>query len=90
MSIELDQETEQLIERELETGQFHDAATLVGAALRHYVLSRKLTEDYSRDETEAKIARGIASLERGEGVDGETFLSELVSNLSAREPKPRG
>jgi Arc/MetJ-type ribon-helix-helix transcriptional regulator len=76
MTIDLDKETQRLIDEELRTGRFHDAATLVGAAVRHFLITR---EDlgYTREQIDAMIAQSIASLERGEGVDGEEFFSEL-------------
>jgi predicted transcriptional regulator len=33
--------------------------------------------EYTREEVEEKIARGLAQLERGEGVDGEEFFEQL-------------
>jgi antitoxin ParD1/3/4 len=76
MSIDLDQETQRLIEDELRAGRFHDAAALVGAAVRHFLVTR---EDlgHTREEIDAMIAQAIDSLERGEGVDGEDFFAEM-------------
>jgi predicted transcriptional regulator len=34
-------------------------------------------EEYAREEVEEKISRGLAQLERGEGVDGEEFFEQL-------------
>ena len=76
MTIDLDSETQRLIDQELQAGRFRDAAALVGAAVRHFLITR---EDlgYSRAEIDEMIAQSIASLERGEGVDGEEFFAEL-------------
>lgn len=76
MKIHLDNETEHLIEQEIQAGRFPDAAALVGAAVRHLLITR---EDigYTREQIDAMIAHSIASLERGEGVDGEEFFEEL-------------
>ena len=76
MTIELDNETQRLIEREIQAGRFRDAAAFVGAAVRHFLITR---EDlgYTREQIDAMIAEAIASLGRGEGVDGEEFFSEL-------------
>jgi antitoxin ParD1/3/4 len=79
MSIELDKETERLIRREIEAGRFQDAASLVGAAVRQYLVSRDLFPELSRQEVEAKISEAIRSLERGQGVDGETFVAQLLA-----------
>ena len=76
MVIQLDKETKRLIEKELEAGRFSDAAAFVGAAVRHFLIMR---EDlgYSRDEIDAMIGEAIASIERGEGADGEEFFAAL-------------
>ncbi len=76
MTIDVDKETQQLIDEEIRAGRFRDAATLVGAAVRHFLITR---EDlgYTREQIDALIAQSVASLERGEGVDGEEFFSEM-------------
>jgi Arc/MetJ-type ribon-helix-helix transcriptional regulator len=76
MSIDLDKETQRIIEDELRAGRFPDAATFVGAAVKHFLITR---EDlgHTREEIDAMIAQAIDSLERDEGVDGEDFFVEL-------------
>ena len=76
MTIDLDKETQRLIEQEIQAGRFRDAGALVGAAVRHFLITR---EDlgYTREQIDGMIAEAIASLERGEGVDGEEFFAEL-------------
>ena len=76
MTVDLDQETQQLIEREIRSGHFRDARELVGAAIRHMLITRD-DLGYSRDEIDALIAQSIASLDRGEGSDGEEFFQNL-------------
>jgi Arc/MetJ-type ribon-helix-helix transcriptional regulator len=76
MSIDVDQETQSLIAAELQAGRFHDAASLVGTALKHFLITRE-NLGYSRDEIDAMIAQATSSLERGEGSDGEEFFAEL-------------
>ncbi len=76
MTVDLDKETQRLIEQEIRAGRFRDAAGFVGAAVRHFLITR---EDlgYTREQIDAMIAEAIQSLERGEGVDGEEFFAEL-------------
>ena len=85
MKIELDAETQNLIDREVEAGRFPDAAALVGVAVRHLLITR---EDlgYTREEIDAMIAQSIASLDRGEGIDGEQFFRELEA---AEQQRPK-
>ena len=44
--------------------------------MRHFLITR---EDLgsTREQIDAMIASAVASLERGEGVDGEEFFAEL-------------
>jgi len=76
ITINLDTETERLIDQEIRSGRFRDAAALVEGAMRHFLITR---EDlgYTREQIDAMIAGAIASLERGEGVDGEEFFAEF-------------
>ena len=78
MSIDLDQDTQRLIEQEIQAGGFHDAAAFVGAAVRHFLITR---EDLgsTREQIDAMLAGAAASIDRGEGVDGEEFFAELES-----------
>jgi hypothetical protein len=43
---------------------------------------RSLSE---RREVHAKIAQGLESLRRGNGLDGETVMAELIAELDASE-----
>jgi antitoxin ParD1/3/4 len=85
MGVELDQDTAQLIAEELKAGRCHSAQEFISRAVKHFVISRELGEEYTLDEIDDKISRGIASLERGEGVDGEQFLDSLEAELNAEE-----
>jgi Arc/MetJ-type ribon-helix-helix transcriptional regulator len=77
MEVKLDTETEKLVQKEIETGRFPNAAALVGVALQHYFIAREFGEEYTREEIDEKIGRGLAQLEAGEGVDGEEFFERL-------------
>jgi hypothetical protein len=41
------------------------------------------------EDTQSKIQRGVAQLERGEYVDGEEFMSELLSGIDDLERSRR-
>lgn len=77
MTVALDPETEKLVQQEIQSGRFENAATLIGAALRHFLIARDLGEGYTRQEIEDKIARGVSQLDHGEGVDGDEFFEGL-------------
>jgi len=77
MNVALDPETERLVQAELQSGRFQDASALIGTALKHFLIAREFGEEYTREEIEAKIERGLSQLERGEGVDGNEFFEKL-------------
>ncbi len=77
MDVVLDPETEKLVQEELQSGRFKNPAALIGAALKHFLIAREFGEEYTRQEIEEKIARGISQLDRGEGVDGDEFFEKL-------------
>jgi len=77
MNLPLDSETEKLVEQEIRSGKFQDATALVGAAVKHFLIAREFGEEYTRQEIEEKIARGLSQLDRGEGVDGDEFFEKL-------------
>jgi Arc/MetJ-type ribon-helix-helix transcriptional regulator len=76
MTLELDEQTQRLIEGEVGSGRFRDAAEFLGAAVKHFVVAR---EDlgYSKEEIDAMIVEAASSLDRGEGMDGNEFFAQL-------------
>ncbi|HEV8041091.1 MAG TPA: type II toxin-antitoxin system ParD family antitoxin [Bryobacteraceae bacterium] len=84
MNVHLTPELEQLVHKKVKTGRYNSASEVVREALR-------LLEEYDGlratqfGELRRRIDAGLASLDRGEGVDGELFMGRLVSGPS---PKP--
>ncbi len=76
MIVDLDRETERLIQHEVEAGHFRDATSFIHAAVRHFLVTRE-DPGYTREEIDCMLAQAVESLERGEGVDGEEFFAEL-------------
>lgn len=77
MNVMLDRGTEELIQKEIESGRFHDPNDLIGVALKHFLIARELGEEYTQQEIDEKISRGIHQLQRGEGLDGDEFFEKL-------------
>jgi Arc/MetJ-type ribon-helix-helix transcriptional regulator len=77
MDVKLDASTEKLIEKELKEGRFPNATALVETALQHYLIAREFGEEYTREEIDEKIARGLQQLDEGKGLDGEQFFERL-------------
>lgn len=80
MSITLTLEQEKLVRALLLTGRFRNADEVIQIALR---LLEEENREYQiwLEETRSKIDEGIASLERGEGIDGERFIHQLLGQL---------
>ncbi|NHC36849.1 ribbon-helix-helix domain-containing protein [Scytonema millei] len=85
MNITLKPEQEKTVQTLLASGKFKNVDEVIQAALH-------LLEEDNREyqqwviETRAKVEEGIASLERGEGIDGETFVNQLLAKFKqARE-----
>lgn len=80
MNITLRPEQEALIHAKLQSGQYQSVDDVIQAALALLDEQDKAYEEWVI-ETRAKVDEGIASLERGEGIDGETFVNQLLSKL---------
>jgi antitoxin ParD1/3/4 len=76
MTIQLTVEDEQLIHKRLQSGVFRSAEEVIHDALA----SQDAETEWLAENKEAineKIARGIAQLDRGEGVSGEVARARL-------------
>jgi antitoxin ParD1/3/4 len=80
MSITLTPEQEKIIQDLLAAGKFNSSSFLVQAAL-HLLEQESYLDRVWLEETRTKVNEGIASLERGEGIDGETFVNQLLVDL---------
>jgi predicted transcriptional regulator len=58
---------------------------LVGEAVERYLSQRRW---FRRDDVHAKIAQGLASLQQGKGLDGESVMTELIAELDAPHRAP--
>jgi hypothetical protein len=84
MDVSLKPELERLIADEVKSGRSADPAEFLDKAVYHYLVARDLGEEYSREEIEEKIARGLAQAERGETVDGEAAFRDLRAFAAER------
>jgi predicted transcriptional regulator len=88
MDVTLRPEVEQLIENEVQAGRSTTRDEFLEKAVFHYVVARDLGEDYTREEVEEKIARGLAQAERGEVIDGEEAFRRLRAHSAQRRGLP--
>jgi antitoxin ParD1/3/4 len=75
-------EHEKLIQDHLDTGRYANAEEVLAIALQ--LLIRLDTEHQTWiEETRQQIAIGIAELDRGEGVDGQTMMNQYLQQFQA-------
>ena len=77
MNITLKPDQEAFIRAKLQSGHYQTVDDVIQAALELLDEQDKADEQWVI-ETRAKVDEGIASLERGEGIDGETFVNQLL------------
>jgi antitoxin ParD1/3/4 len=80
MSITLNTEQETIVTNLIATGSFQTADEVLQVALK---LLEKERQSYQAwiVQTRSLVQEGIESLDRGEGVDGETVVNDLLAKL---------
>ncbi|MFS0517881.1 type II toxin-antitoxin system ParD family antitoxin [Nostoc sp. UIC 10607] len=85
MNIELKPEHEQFIQAQIASGKFTNADEVIDVAFH---LLEKLNSEYVQwvEETRQKVDVAIAEIERGEVLDGETVVMQILEKFQkARE-----
>lgn len=80
MKITLKPEQEAFIHAKLQSGRYQTVDDVIQEALQLLNERDRAFEQWVI-ETRAKVDEGIASLERGEGIDGETFVNQQLAKL---------
>jgi antitoxin ParD1/3/4 len=80
MSITLNPEQETIIANLIATGSFQTADEVLQVALKLLERERQSYQSWIA-ETREQVREGIESLDRGEGVDGETVVNDLLAKL---------
>ena len=80
MTIQLKPEQEKFIEAQVASGKYNSPEEVMD---KMFLVFERLQSEYEEwlAETRAKIEEGIESLDRGEGVDGETVVARLRDKL---------
>jgi antitoxin ParD1/3/4 len=84
MNVSLTPELEQLVQRKVETGRYTSASEVVREALR-LMEARDQMQALEMEDVRARIAAGMASLRAGKGVDGDTCLAAMDTELAELE-----
>ncbi|MEG3924314.1 MULTISPECIES: type II toxin-antitoxin system ParD family antitoxin [unclassified Microcoleus] len=81
MNITLKPDHNKFIEAQVKSGKYSSVDEVIAAALELLAdrSDRQQSDLYQEwvDETRPKVAAGLAQLERGEGIDGETVITRL-------------
>lgn len=86
MNINLTPELEKLVQNKVKSGRYNSASEVVREALR-VMEQRDEVRKLRIQELRKRINAGLASLERGDGVDGEEFFRALEREEKELEPK---
>lgn len=82
MNVHLTHELEQLVHSRVKSGRYGSASEVVRDALR-LLADRDELMELRKQELRKKIAQGLDSLQRGEGVDGDEFFGRLEREEAA-------
>jgi antitoxin ParD1/3/4 len=79
VNVSLTPELEQLIQERVRSGRYTSASEVVREALR-LLQDRDELRRLRIEELRVKVAAGLDSLDRGEGVDGDAAIDEILSD----------
>jgi antitoxin ParD1/3/4 len=85
MNIKLKPEHEQFIQAQIASGKFTNADEVIDVAFQ---ILAKFNSEYIQwvEETRQKVDVAISELDRGEGLDGETVVMQILKKFQkARE-----
>ena len=83
MNVNLTPELEKLVHKKVKTGRYNSASEVVREALR-LMEGRDSARSAQLAGLRRRINEGLESLDRGEGVDGERFMTKLISGLDTK------
>jgi antitoxin ParD1/3/4 len=84
VNVSLTPELEKLVQAKIASGRFHSPNEVVGEAL-HLLEQQEVDRETDLKELQARMDEALASLDRGEGVDGEEFMQRMRDELDAKE-----
>ena len=83
MTLTLDPQLEQRIQRAQAHGNYQEPADVIEEALNLLEAEQKLTEE-QRAALDARLDRSMAQIERGEGIPGDRLLEAIAERRHAR------
>jgi len=86
MNVSLTPELETLVHAKVLSGRYNSASEVVREALR-LLEDRDKARSAQLEEFRSEIDRRLASLDRGEGIDGETLFAQIREKSEQRRKK---
>ena len=87
LNVSLTEELESFVEGRVATGRYQTASEVVREGLRLLELQER-DREAAYAALKKKLKHAAAQAERGELVDGEDFITQLLSQLTQRARKP--
>jgi antitoxin ParD1/3/4 len=84
MSITLNSEQETIVANLIATGSFQTADEVLQVALTRLETERESYHSWVA-QTRDRVRAGIESLDRGEGVDGEAAVNDILAKLRSKK-----
>jgi antitoxin ParD1/3/4 len=84
MNVHLPQELEELVQSKVRSGRYSSASEVFREALQ-LMEERDQMLVLQKHEIRKKIADGLASLRRGEGIDGDAVFDRIEAELDTLE-----
>jgi len=86
LNVSLTPELERLVQERVATGRYQTASEVVREGLRLLELQER-DREAAHQALKAKLKRGAEQAARGEVVDGEEFLNQLIGRLETKSRK---
>ena len=86
MNVNLTPKLEKIVQNKVKAGRYNSASEVVREALRLLEVNDRIRAAQLAGLRKG-IDEGLASLDRGEGGDGERFMAKLISGLDAKPAK---
>jgi antitoxin ParD1/3/4 len=86
MNVSLTPELENFVQTKVTSGRYSSASEVVREALR-LLENQEKARAAQLHEFQTEVDRRLASLDRGDGVDGETVFAQIRENSQSRRRK---
>jgi antitoxin ParD1/3/4 len=88
MNVNLTPALEKVVEKRVKTGMYNSPSEVVREALR-LLEAHDRAREIQLVRFQSHLDESLASLDRGQGVDGESFMARLMDGVPPRKTKRR-